>query len=335
MPRGDTLIPHPSHGSLLEKQPDAQGLHSFGRQGAVGGACVVPRAPHNARLGQCKKGLISEPRFSLHLFSPITSLIPMAVSTPRRLEALYSTCLNLIYRFGKSNCVVIELTFRKHHTMPTIKRSVRRFIRHCQKVLPRMIAVPGFTTCACHVHILAIKSENCPKLSVLRKIARETRAKCGFSRIAKVNPIKKTPPQMSRYLAKNMGDTIEYLTIPPNKPAGQLIVYSGIPRDWRMKATSFTRLTPYSRRFWATMNRLAELAGTPIGDYKALESALCVRADRIRRIVFGLFNEIPMRAGKSGTFRSISDHILLRTFPLLRDRHANNGEGSDKETDNE
>ena len=259
----------------------------------------------------------------------------MAVSTPRRLEALYSTCLNLIYRFGQSNCVVIELTFRKHHTLPTIKRSVRRFIRYCQKVLPRMIAVPGFTTSACHVHILAIKSENCLKLSVLRKMVREARAKCGFSFIAKVNPIKKTPPTISRYLAKNMGETIEYHTIPPSKPAGQLIVYSGIPRQWRVKASSFTRLTHHSRRFRATMNRLAELAGTTIGDYKALESALCVRADRIRRIVFGLFNEIPMRVGTSGKLRSLPDHILLRTFPLLRGRHTNNCEESDKGTDNE
>ncbi len=83
------------------------------------------------------------------------------------------------------------------------------------------------------------------------------------------------------------------------------------------------------------MNRLAELAGTPTGDYKALESALCVRADRIRRIVFGLFNEIPIRVGKSGNFRSLPDQILLRTFPLLRDHDANNGEESDKETNNE
>jgi len=82
------------------------------------------------------------------------------------------------------------------------------------------------------------------------------------------------------------------------------------------------------------MNRLAELAGTPIGDYKALEAALCVRADRIRWIVFGLFKEIPLRVGKSGKFRSLPDHILLRTFPLLRDHDANNGEESDKEVAN-
>lgn len=249
----------------------------------------------------------------------------MAVSTPRRLEALYSTCLNLIYRCGKSNCVVIELTFRKHHTIPTIKRSVRRFIRHIQKVLPRMIAVPGFTTCACHVHILAIKSENCPNLSVLTKMVREARAKCGFSFVATVGPIKKTPVRMSRYMAKNMGQTIEYFSIPPSKPAGQLVVYSGIPRQWRMKPTSFTRLTPYSRRFWATMNRLAELAGTPLGNYKALEIALCVRADRIRRIVFGLFNRIPVRPNSLGKYPSLPDSVLFTTFPLLRKCTSSNG----------
>lgn len=252
----------------------------------------------------------------------------MAVSTPRRLEALYSTCLNLIYRCGQSNCVVIELTFRKHHTIPTIKRSVRRFIRHCQKVLPRMIAVPGFTTCSCHVHILAIKSENCPPLPVLRKLVTKARAKCGFSFVAKVGPIKETPPQISRYLAKNMGETIEYLTIPPSKPAGQLVVYSGIPREWRIKPTSFTRLTPYSRRFWGTMNRLAELAGTSLGDYKSLEIALCVRADRIRRIVFGLFNRIPVRANSLGKYPSLPDSVLFTTFPLLRQCTSSNGSNS-------
>jgi hypothetical protein len=159
-------------------------------------------------------------------------------------------------------------------------------------------------------------------------MVRETRAKCGFSFIEKVNPIKKTPPQMSRYLAKNMGETIEYLTIPPSKPAGQLVVYSGIPRQWRMKPTSFTRLTPYSRRFWATMNRLAELAGTPLGDYKALEIALCVRADRIRRIVFGLFNRIPVRANSLGKYPSLSDSVLFTTFPHLRQFASSNGSNS-------
>jgi hypothetical protein len=259
----------------------------------------------------------------------------MSVSLPRRKEALYATCLNLIHRFGKSRCVDIELTFKKNHTSKTIKRAIRELAKRCRREIPMMIGVPGVTISSCHVHILGILPKNPPTYTYLKRFVREQRLKCGFSFKHDVGPIRKTPEQFSRYLARNFGESLEYYTIGLSKPPGQLVVFSGIPREWRVKASSFTRLTPHSRRFRASMNRLAELAGTPIGDYKALESALCVRADRIRRIVFGLFSETPFRVSKSGKCASLPDRILLRTFPMLRSRTTDNQQESEEKRDNE
>ena len=204
----------------------------------------------------------------------------------------------------------ITLTSKKQIPVPVLRSRIARFHRLTKNIFPCIFSVIGITPFARHVHALAIIPEETDFGALQRKI-KQIKGKAGFSQVFSIERIL-SAPKICRYLAKNYSDTAAHFALPPKRKVGQLWLYRGVSANLLVKASHFTRNTLAARKYRATLNRMASLAGTAIGDWDALERVVCERQDRIRRIVFGLLQRIPSRE------TGLSSEVLLTAFPMLR-----------------
>jgi hypothetical protein len=244
----------------------------------------------------------------------------MSYSNPRKAEAINQTLTRMVAHYGQDHSVFITLTSKKQIPVPVLRSRIARFHRLTKSIFPCIFTVIGITPFARHVHCLAIIPEETDFKTLQRKI-KQIKGKAGFSQVFSIERIISVP-KLCRYIAKNYSDTAAYFALPPKKKVGQLWMYRGVPANLLVKASHFTRNTPAARKYRATLNRMASLAGTEIGDWDALERMVCERQDRIRRIVFGLLQRIP--CGENG----LSSEVLLTAFPHLRPFRSSDHIGS-------
>ena len=238
----------------------------------------------------------------------------MSVSLPRQSEALYQTLTRMVEHYGSDAVVFLTLTNKQSLTVANLRKKVSKFHQLTKKVFPAIFSVIGVTPFATHIHCLAIIHKG-SKLPRLKRQIKQLKAKAGFSQVFAVEHIRNAAA-VCRYIAKNYSDTAAHFALPPKKKVGKTFMYRCLPKGCLVRGDHLTRNTPGARTYRATVTRLAQLAGTDVGDWKQLQTALCVREDRIRRIVFGLLQRVP--CGADG----LSSRVLLTAFPILRQFHS-------------
>jgi len=251
----------------------------------------------------------------------------MSVSIPRQSEALFQTFTRILNHFGQDNCVILTLTLKKERNVNVLRKRMRRLQKLLEPHTGHIFSVFGVSPNAAHVHALAVIQKD-SDLSAFSRHVKRLKAKAGFSHRFSVEKIRH-PEAACRYLAGNYSSTARYLAILPTGKSGKLYTYRGIPKGLRVKGRDFSRNTPDAKAFRASMNRLAGLCSTEIGNYDGLESRTFQSPATIRKIIFGLLSRIP--CGERG----LSAQALMTAFPALRPPPADEGEGEDFESQTE
>lgn len=235
----------------------------------------------------------------------------MAVSIPRKSEALFQTLSRICDHYGPNKCLFLTLTFRTHCNLYFLKKKLRKFQTLMKPHIPTMLSVFGYTDNATHIHSLVVFDGSTP-LNVLTRLTKRAKSKAGFSARMDLGPIR-CRVRSFRYIATNFKKTADMLSeSSPKRRFGKLWVSRGIPKNLLVKGADLTLNNKQAKRFRATMTRLAIMAGTEVGNWRQLESALCVSAHVIRKIVFRLFRRTPC------ALHGLHQRHLLRVFPELR-----------------
>jgi hypothetical protein len=245
----------------------------------------------------------------IYLYRPII-LILMSASLPRRAEAVYQTLTRIVNHYGPTRSVFLTLTAKKQIPPSALRKRIAKFHKLTKGIFPSIFTVMGISPFAIHVHAIAVVSQAADLGGLSQKIKR-IKGSAGFSQFFSVEPIN-IVPAVCRYIAWNYCETAQHFALPPKRKVGRLWMYRDVPRHLLVKGSHFTRNTSAAKRYRASLTRLAELAGTEIGNWTQLERATGQRSDRIRRILFGLFQRIP--SGETG----LSSEQLLTAFPFLR-----------------